>query len=414
MEQSAQQFDVVISGGGLSGSLMALSLSELVKSDGSKLAIAIIEANPKSDNQGQHAPLFDDRVLALSHGSARYLEKLSVWQHLQQDACAIADIDISDRGHFAKARLSAAEYHVNALGYVIDMALIGRGLLKVLANKTNVHWFNPDKIEDINWQEQHVDVALQSGTCLQGKLLLACDGVKSPCRERANIEVSFDDYQQVALIANVATQKPHLHKAYERFSNQGPIAMLPLPQSKAQAVGQGRCSLVWTMTPDEAERIQALSDDDFKRELESAFGLWLGQILHVGKRDVYPLVLLQAKQQTYHRMALVGNSSHTIHPIAGQGFNLGLRDVADMASLIAEQLNADMLNSDDVGSFALLQKYQQLRSKDQQEVIWLTDSLVRLFANDLPPLVVGRNIGLQMLGALSPFKNALVKKTMGY
>lgn len=414
MEQSAQQFDVIISGGGLSGSLMALSLSELVKSDGSKLAIAIVEANPKSETQSQHAPLFDDRVLALSHGSASYLDKLAVWQHLQHDACAIADIDISDRGHFAKARLSASEYNVSALGYVIDMALIGKALLKVLANKTNVHWFNPDKIEEINWQEQHVDVALQSGIGLQSKLLLACDGVKSPCRAQANIEVTSDDYQQVALIANVATQKPHHNKAYERFTNQGPIAMLPLPQSKAQAVGQGRCSLVWTMSPDEAERIQALDADAFARELESDFGLWLGQIQHVGKRDVYPLVLLQAKRLTYHRMALVGNSSHTIHPIAGQGFNLGLRDVANLAELVRKQLVSAENGCDDIGRFSLLHAYQQQRSQDQQEVIWLTDSLVRLFANDLPPLVVGRNIGLQMLGALSPFKNALVKKTMGY
>ena len=164
------------------------------------------------------------------------------------------------------------------------------------------------------------------------------------------------------------------------------------------------------MTPSQAEEIKQLSDDAFKVELERAVGSYLGAITYVGKRDVYPLVLLQAQQQTYHRMALVGNASHTIHPIAGQGFNLGLRDVEVMADLVKNALAAGQ----DIGNFALLHSYQMNRSKDQQQVIQLTDSLVTLFANDLPPLVVGRNIGLQALNIMSPLKDALVKKTMGY
>ncbi len=448
MENSNQHFDVIISGGGLSGSLMALSLSQLTKADGNLLSIAIIEALPFNQTKSvDESSLFDERVLALSHGSAKYLAKLGAWQYLKDDASAIIDIDISDRGHFAKARLTAKEYRVNALGYVIDMALIGKAQLKALSDNTvtrnvvtntaasnsaskntslkkNIHWFSPDSIADVTWLGSDKDkaatgnaplvVTLNSGKILSASLLLGCDGAQSPVRKLAKIEVTCGDYQQVALIANVSTSIAHQQKAFERFTEFGPIAMLPLKplkvKTKSAATGASRCSLVWTMTPSQAEEITALSDDDFKVELERAFGSYLGAITHVGKRDVYPLVLLQAQQQTYHRMALLGNASHTIHPIAGQGFNLGLRDVEVMANLIRNALSAGQ----DIGNFALLHEYQLNRTKDQQQVIQLTDSLVTLFANDLPPLVVGRNIGLQALNMMSPLKDALVKKTMGY
>lgn len=402
-------YDVVISGGGLSGCLMALSLAELTKTDGRLLSIAIIEANalaPTDDTP----PLFDDRVLALSHGSAAYLNEVNVWQHLTNDACAIDKIDISDRGHYGKARLEAKEQGVSALGYVIEMALIGKGLLKELANKKNVQWLSPNSINTIDWQPNgdmsKVNVELSSGETISASLLLACDGANSPCRQQAGINISQSDYQQVALIANVATEKSHQNKAFERFTEFGPIAMLPLSELN----GQSRCSLVWTMPPEQSEEVMALSDEDFKAQLEIAFGSWLGEITQVGKRDVYPLILLQAQQQTYHRMALIGNASHTIHPIAGQGFNLGLRDVQQMAQLIAKQL----LTSNDIGNFSLLNDYANNRLKDQSQVITLTDSLVTLFANDLPPLVAGRNVGLKVMNYCAPLKNTLVNKLMGY
>ena len=409
MDKSKKKFDVIISGGGLSGSLMALSLANLAKADGGLLSIAIVETN-ELIQQKDSTPLFDDRVLALSHGSAAYLEKMAVWQHLIHDASAIEKIDISDRGHYGKARLEAQEHGVSALGYVIEMALIGKGLLKELANKRNIRWFSPDSISDINWQPSDeankVQVELSSGQSLRANLLLACDGANSPCRQLAGIKTSHSDYQQMALIANVATEKSHKNKAFERFTEFGPIAMLPLTELN----GQSRCSLVWTMSPEQSEEVLALTDDEFKQQLEQAFGSWLGSITQVGKRDVYPLILLQAQQQTYHRMALIGNASHTIHPIAGQGFNLGLRDVQLMAALLEEHLETNS----DIGNFALLNEYAKQRQIDQQQVIELTDSLVTLFANDLPPLIAGRNIGLKVLNYFSPLKNTLVNKLMGY
>ncbi len=406
---SNDSYDVIISGGGLSGSLMALSLADLTNADGRLLSIAIIEAN-KLAVTGDTPPLFDDRVLALSHGSAAYLDEVNVWQHLAHDACAIDKIDISDRGHYGKARLEAKEQGVSALGHVIEMALIGKGVLKELGNKPNVHWFCPDSINSIDWQPQsethNVSVKLSSGDCITTGLLLGCDGANSPCRQQAGINISQSNYKQVALIANVATEKSHKNKAFERFTEFGPIAMLPLSPLN----GQSRCSLVWTMPPEQSEQVMALSDDDFKSQLERAFGSWLGAITQVGKRDVYPLILLQAKQQIYHRMALIGNASHTIHPIAGQGFNLGLRDIQKMAQLIEQQWQ----DSNDIGCFSLLNDYANSRVKDHSQVITLTDSLVTLFANDLFPLVAGRNLGLKVMNYLAPFKNTLVNKLMGY
>jgi 2-octaprenyl-6-methoxyphenol hydroxylase len=405
-----KQFDIVISGGGLSGALMALSLIDCKNEQGQPLSIAIVEANQVLKNPSLS---FDDRVLALSHGTATYLQSLGLWQKLKEVAEPIKNIHISDRGFYGKARLYADNHQVNALGFVVEMSLLGQALLASLKEKNklsgNLTWFTPDKISDITWQENHVEITLNSETQLNAKLLLACDGVHSACRKLANISVQESDYGQSALIANVCTAIPHDNLAFERFTETGPIAMLPLSK-QSSATNDSRCSLVWTLPPEQADKMQSLSDTQFQNELESAFGSWLGAITHVGKRDVFPLKLLMADEQVYHRMALIGNASHTIHPIAGQGFNLGVRDVNQMAALINTSLN----NNQDIGQFSALSEYASKRKLDHQQVIGLTDSLVTLFSNKLPPLVAGRNIGLKVMNYLSPLKDALVRKTMGY
>jgi 2-octaprenyl-6-methoxyphenol hydroxylase len=405
-----KQFDIVISGGGLSGALMALSLIDCKNEQGQPLSIAIVEANPVLKDPSLS---FDDRVLALSHGTATYLQSLGLWQKLKEVAEPIKNIHISDRGFYGKARLYADNHQVNALGFVVEMSLLGQVLLASLKEKNklsgNLTWFTPDKISDITWQENHVEITLNSETQLNAKLLLACDGVHSACRKLANISVQESDYGQSALIANVCTAIPHDNLAFERFTETGPIAMLPLSKQNS-ATNDSRCSLVWTLPPEQADKMQSLSDTQFQTELERAFGSWLGAITHVGKRDVFPLKLLMADEQVYHRMALIGNASHTIHPIAGQGFNLGVRDVNQMAELIKVSLK----NNQDIGQFSTLSEYASKRKVDHSQVIGLTDSLVTLFSNKLPPLVVGRNIGLKVMNYLSPLKDSLVRKTMGY
>ena len=407
--EDQNQFDIVIAGGGLSGTLSALGLASLKKVDGSSLSIAIIEAN---DIHQTPKLSFDSRVLALSHGSAKYLKSLSVWDDIAPHATAIKNIHISDRGHYGKARLAAQDHQVSALGYVVEMSLLGKAFLSELSETTqgeskNISWFCPDHITDIEWQSESVNITLNSSQQLKAKLLLACDGAQSTCRQFANISSSHQPYNQSALIANVSMAKPHNNIAYERFTELGPIAMLPLTDNSEQS---HKCSLVWTLTPEQADEIKALGDNAFKQHLEIAFGSWLGSVEKVGERVTYPLNLVQANEQVYHRMALIGNASHTIHPIAGQGFNLGLRDVQQLCETVKNNIEQGL----DLADFSSLMRYAVKRKTDHQQVITLTDSLVTLFSNDLPPLIAGRNIGLKVLNYFTPLKQRLVDKTMGY
>lgn len=406
MTVSQQSFDIVIAGGGLSGALSAIALSAITSKFSKPLSIAVIEKSPLHKDPKQS---FDDRVLALSHASACYLKELDVWQHLAEVSQAISDIHISDRNYYGKARIKASDHQVEALGYVIEMSQIGKALLERLKNNSQITWFCPDVITQINWQKDAVKVALESGIELSAQLLLGCDGAQSQCRQAANISVTTKPYEQSALITNVAMVKPHNNVAFERFTEFGPIAMLPLSDQNSGG-NSHRCSLVWTLPPEQAEIMQALDDSAFKLALEQAFGSWLGGVEKLGTRHLYPLNLVQAQEQVYHRMALIGNASHTIHPIAGQGFNLGLRDVQQLA----QQIESALAQQIDYAQFAQLSLYAEKRKQDHQAIIDLTDSLVTLFSNQLPPLVLGRNIGLKALNYLTPVKNAFVNKTMGY
>ncbi|WP_426358137.1 FAD-dependent monooxygenase [Pseudocolwellia sp. HL-MZ19] len=272
---------------------------------------------------------------------------------------------------------------------------------------SNVTWFTPDAIDQIKWQSDSVQLTLKSNTQLSASLLIGCDGVNSICRQAASIACDKSDYGQSALITNVSTKLAHQGVAYERFTESGPIAMLPM----VKVANEGsRSSLVWTLTPEQAEEINALTDDEFKVKLEQDFGSWLGGIVKVGKRHIYPLSLVQAQEQIFHRMVLIGNASHTIHPIAGQGFNLGLRDVQSLAKTL-EQTLAD---KGDIGAFNRLTEYAISRKTDHKHIINLTDSLVTLFSNEHFPLVAGRNIGLKVLNYIPAIKNTFVNKAMGY
>jgi 2-octaprenyl-6-methoxyphenol hydroxylase len=399
-------FDIVIAGGGLAGCLMALSLAKSTKANGELLQIAIVEKHRATDNHSNELT-FDERVLALSHGTASYFADLGVWQNLSANANPIETIHISDRGYYGKARVYAKDHQVDALGYVAPMKSIGLALQQALAlvensHANNIHWFCPAQIEQLDWLAESVEIKLTSTQTLSAKLLLACDGAQSVCREFANIQTTCKAYGQSAVIANVTMAQAHQNIAYERFTEFGPIALLPL--------NDNMCSLVWTVTPGQAEQLTGISDEEFIAKLNQAFGFWQGGVNSVSQRFIYPLNLVQADENVYHRMALVGNASHTIHPIAGQGFNLGVRDVSQLATLIAEQL----AQNKDIGSFAMLNHYGELRRDDQRQIINLTDSLVILFSNTLPPLVAGRNIALKALNYCQPIKQAFVKKTMGY
>ncbi|MFD2166082.1 2-octaprenyl-6-methoxyphenyl hydroxylase [Thalassotalea euphylliae] len=401
MANSALSYDIVIAGGGLSGLLTAVALSHQTNF----ARIAIIESNDLSTASNVS---FDDRVIALSHGSVDYIKQLGVWHQMSADATAIEHIHISDRGNYGKARIAANDHNVDALGHVVPLSSIANTLLQKAKTFSTIDWLSPNSIAKIEFLAERVELVLDNTQQINTKLLVACDGGQSMCRKAAGIANTSRDYQQSAVIANVTTQNPHNNVAYERFTEQGPIAMLPMTGNQ--------CSLVWTVNHDNAEIIKTLNEQAFCQALEEAFGRYLGAIEGTTKRSVFPLKLVQAERQTFHRLALVGNASHAIHPIAGQGFNLGIRDIKELVQLLSEG-NKDTQKEErsfDPGRGKVLNQYQQCRGQDQQEIITLTDSMVTLFSNELPPLVAGRNVGVKVMNYCRALQQAFVNKTMGY
>ncbi len=231
---------------------------------------------------------------------------------------------------------------------------------------------------------------------------MAADGSRSSLGARCGISWQQQPYEQLAIIANVSTALPHEGRAFERFTEHGPLAMLPM--------SQGRCSLVWCHPQSRRDEVLSWSDERFCQELQQAFGWRLGRITHAGKRSVYPLALTTASRAVSHRPALVGNAAQTLHPIAGQGFNLGLRDVMSLAELLADA----HLSGEDVGHYPLLCRYQARRTGDKAATIGVTDGLVHLFANRWAPLVAGRNVGLMAMELFTPARDALAQRTLGW
>ncbi len=384
----AKQFDVVIIGGGMAGASCALGLKQSNK----QLSIAVIEANEVS---ADYHPSFDDRSIALAQQSVQYLKSINAFDCQAPFAAAIKKVTVSDRGHFGKTHIDCQEYGHDALGYVVEVNPFGRSLHQQLT-RTDVSLFCPDTVAKLEYQSDFANITLSSGEQLSAKLVVIADGAHSQSRKLANIEFNTRAYQQVAIIANIEVAGGHHHHAFERFTEHGPMALLPMSNN--------RYSLVWCMEPEQIEHTMALEDDAFLAALQKAFGYCGGSFSKVGMRASYPLVYGKAESLSSHRTVLIGNAGHAIHPIAGQGFNLGLRDV---------QLLCDMANRSDLGDYAFTRYYSQTRSKDITTVMTLTDSLVRLFSNSSRLLALGRSIGLFSMDLFSSLKTPLAKQLMG-
>lgn len=392
-------YDILIVGGGMVGATMAYALSPL------PLRIGVIEAVPfKSDSQ----PSYDDRAIALAYGSARIIETMGLWDKLSNKVSPIKKIHVSDRGHFGVTRIDSAAEQVDALGYVIENRLVGAVLAEQLPKLGNVELICPATVShvELTADSAHLTVAGEGEPRpLNAKLVIAADGGNSVVRQLLEIPTRSWNYGQTAVIANITPARHHQGVAYERFTHSGPVALLP----NAAADDPKRCSLVWTVRSGDEERILNLSGADFLAELQRCFGYRLGELEKVGRRNVYPLKLVRAKQQVRPRLALIGNAAHTLHPIAGQGFNLGLRDVAVLADVLAEACSA----GEDVGAAAVMQHYADWRHWDHRKVIGFTDTLARLFSNPLAPVALARNIGLVAVDVVPPLKRILTRQTMG-
>lgn len=388
-------YDILIAGGGMVGASLARALS------GSGLSVAVVEAVSR-DAPGRSG--YDDRVIALARGGRLILEAMGRWSAIAPEAEPIRRIHISDRGHFGFARLDHREQGVPALGYVVSARAIGRGLLEGIDDQERLDWIAPARLEDFRAGPERVVVTLAVGgrrRRIGARLLVAADGGDSPVRRRLDLPLQEWSYGHTAVIANLTPGRPHEGVAYERFTDSGPLAMLPMTE--------GRCSLVWTQRDAAVQEILALDDAAFLHRLQERFGFRLGRLVRVGRRAAYPLRLLRVKEMVRPRLVLIGNAAHTLHPVSGQGFNLGLRDVAELARVLVQARGEGL----DPGAAAVLERYAARRTTDQRRVALATDFLARLFINPLPPVRLARNLGLLAMDLIPPVKRGLTRRFMG-
>lgn len=385
-------FDVLIAGGGMVGASLACALAPL------PLRMALVEAVP-FDHAAQ--PSYDERTTVVSHGSQRIYATMGLWQALEPAATSIRRIHVSERGRFGVTRIDSREQGVDALGHVLPNRVLGRALTERLARLPNVTLFCPATLDDVVMQADTVRATLGGGA-VSARLLVGADGARSRVRAALGIDAIETDYRQQAVIATVTPTRPHPGLAFERFTPDGPMALLP--------VDSDRYALIWTLPPAEAEAVIALSEAAFLARLQAAFGNRLGRFLRADGRSAHPLRRVLSERAWRGRGVLIGNAAHSLHPVAGQGFNLGLRDVAVLAELVAD---AVMMAGGDPGSDSVLQAYADWRQTDQARVSGFTDGLVHLFSNRLPGLGRLRSLGLLGLDMTPPAKRWLARRNMG-
>jgi 2-octaprenyl-6-methoxyphenol hydroxylase len=403
--------DVAIVGGAMAGATLALGLKALSESLKRPLKIALIEAHhPNQDHPG-----FDARSIAIAHGSIFELTRLGLWPKLAHLGTPIDNIHISDRGHMGMTELNAEAFHLNHLGQVVELERIGQVLFKLL-DEADISLYCPNKLASVEATIDAQLLTLDDGTRLSASLLVAADGVNSKVRAAFKQPLEQVDFGQVAIIANielahVETDKINENWAYERFTNSGPLALLPMSSVK----GVERKSLVWALNPDEAKRLLSIPKDQFLIELQQAFGSRAGQFTAVGERYSYPLMLSYMSKPIYHRTVFIGNAAQTLHPIAGQGFNLGLRDLVSLIQVIEQHLLDETSAAPaDLGSTQVTYAYLNSREKDRKQTMTNIEFLVRGFSNDYWPLVAGRSLGLRMLSWLPPLKTPVARTAMGW
>jgi len=394
------EYDIVIIGGGLVGASLACALGE------QDLRIAVIEAVPLAS---ESQPSYNDRTVALGYGSRQIFEGIGIWSEIAElGATAIKKIHVSDKGHMGKTRLDCASEGLDALGYVVETRLLGKALGDRLAQLSNVELICPAQLVSLQFDASSAQVKVDCDGVMQtlsAKLVVGADGVQSSVREQLGIETFDMNYNQTAVITNISVERPHQNVAYERFTATGPLALLPM----SDVEGEHRCSVVWTIKDKDKEAALELDDAAFLAGLQQRFGGQLGKFTNVGKRVAFPLALRQAREHVRERLALIGNAAHTVHPIAGQGFNLGLRDVAVLAQVIVEATQVD----EDIGELQVLKRYAKWRRRDHVRVLGFTDSMVRLFSNNIPPLALARNLSLVVTDLFPPLKKLITRQAMG-
>lgn len=393
-----QHYDIVIAGGGMIGSCLALAIAPL------GLRVAIIELVPRSEPQ---QPSFDDRTTALSRSTQQMFEAMGLWDKVVAAATPITSIHVSDKGRFGFSHIDAEEQGVAALGYVVINRVLGEVLQSELDTLQSLDVYCPARIVAVSYAPGRVTtvVELADGRteALTCNLAVAADGANSTVRGMMGISAMQTRYSQCAVIGNLLPEKPLNNCAYERFTEHGPLAILP--------VANDRAGFVWTVAEEDAARVLEMDDEAFLQELQQAFGFRLGKFSRIGKRAAYPLTLSKATRLIAHRSVLIGNAAHGLHPVAAQGFNLGLRDVAALCDCVMDA--ARLSGNVDTGDTELLARYADWRRRDQRKLVQLTDGIVRLFGQTSAPLRALRNIGMLGFDLIPGVRSLFARHAMG-
>ena len=388
------EVDVAIVGGGMVGASLAVAL-------GGTGVRALLVESVAFGSEAQ--PSFDERTTALGNASRRIFQGLNVWHAIAPQAAAIRSIHVSEAGRFGFARLTAAEQGIEAFGYVVPNRRLGAALWQKLAASADVTLRVPARVQQVQIGAERVRFTVHSESGAQeriaARLVVAADGAHSQIRTAAGIGADVEDYDQVAVVANVAADRPRGGCAFERFTREGPLAVLPRHD--------GTLAVIWACRPQHAAVLLALDEAAYLARLQAQFGWRAGRFVRAGPRGSYPLRLTRAITTVGQRTVLIGNAAQALHPVAGQGFNLGLRDAAMLAEVIAN-------TAGDPGSPQLLRRFADWRARDRAGVVRFTDGLVKLFADQRPGFALLRNLGLLMFDLAPPAKSALARVSAGF
>ena len=411
LERPNTHFDVAIVGGGMVGISLALLLAEQ-----QGLKILLIESQSmavQSATQPNYSPSFDARSTALSWASRKIYQSVGLWDRLQLHLSDITQIHVSDRGHGGLTRMTADDADVEALGYVVESRWLGSVLLEHL-NQSKVEVHMNSEVAELKPLSSGMQMHLKGGDSsnselenhlVEASLVVIADGAESQTAKKLGIYSDTTSYNQTAIIANVELEKSHNGIAYERFTDQGPMALLPL----ADYDGQHRSALVWARPTEIAEQLMSSSDADFLQSLQKIFGYRLGRFKNIGERGSYPLALGIANEQVRRNVLLMGNSAHSLHPVAGQGFNLSLRDAAALASIVQRAREG----SRPIGSLEVLEEYYQEQLSDQRNTLMFSDSLTKSFGRSSSLAALGRNAGLLTLDLIPGLRQRFARFGMG-
>ncbi len=392
MKKLDLEVDVLISGGGLVGGTLACGLC-----DGG-LTVCVVDV---LDQKISLDAAFDGRASAIALSSKRVLEGLGLWTGMERETAAINEIRVSDGQSLFFLHYDREDVGAEAFGYMVENRAIRRSLAKKFVNLKNLTLFAPARIVDLERNPGGIRAILDDGRTVGARLIVGAEGRRSPTRDHAGIKTTNWSYMQTGIVCTVAHELPHDNVAHEHFLPAGPFAILPLPNNCS--------SIVWTERDVIAAEIMSLPEDAFLAELRNRFGDFLGDIRIVGSRWAYPLSLQFAERAVDHRLVLAGDASHGMHPIAGQGLNMGLRDVAVLAEVLSDARRLGL----DPGDGTALKSYERWRRFDNTLMLVMTDALNRLFSNDIEPVRLARDVGLAAVNRMPILKRVFMKHAMG-